>query len=970
MMNRCLSVKMMVVPFSVLLASAASAANVWDGGSLADSNWGSATNWDDDAVPAFPAALTFGGSARLAPTNDVTGATVNGITFASGAGAFTLDGNPITLGGNISVLAGGGVTNDQTVNLPLTLNANRILNAAPVGGYYTGLQGALVINGAISGPYGLTATGKNYVQLNGANTYTGDTLITGDNASFSIGHANAFGSGKVNVGAVVGESQMWLQSAGNLTVTNNVEIRTGRFILVNYTLMGKASGNLTLSGNVLLNQSSMADFYCMNTLTLGGTVSGGNSYGLRLAYGKLVLQGVNTFTNHVRTSGAGVTFNINSDAALGHTNNSFLATFNSTLQTASGSSVNLSPSRAIDIASTNIVTFDVPSDSSLTLPGQIKNSGSFIKSGAGTLTLTGPVSNGGNITVNTGTVAMSGPVSNGSNITVNAGTLTLTGPVSNGGNITVNGGIVAITGNVSSVGGIMVNAGTVALSGTNTYGSGTTVKGGTLNINDAAALSDASVPLIFANSATLQAGATNVVLAANRPLFLTNAIAYTTTFNVPTNCTLNVAGPVKGNVSTNSALTKTGPGKLILTGGSDGTALKAMNILEGTLSIQGGTWIVAPAATDDSTVFNVTGGATYEQTGGTNTIPFYSCVSQQYVGGATTNLTSVGILSGGTLNGYELMIGRRNSAVMTISGNALLNLATFKLGEMTGYTTICNLDGGVVACQYIATRGAAATSILNLNGGTVRAKASQTGLIGATGSGTTAYLTTVNVKSGGAIIDSQGYAVGIPQILGHDPDLGATPDGGLIKRGTGTLTLSTNNTYTGVTSVEAGTFKLGVSNALWSGGSVQVASNAVLDVAGKTQTLAGLGGSGTVTNLAALTVTGTVAPGDAGAFGTLTLASAPASLTGCTLSVNVSTNGACDQLRVQGNLDLSTLSLRVEDADQLKKYQKYTIASCTGTLGTPFSSTGTLPSRWLAKYDSANKTAYLVYDFGMVIILR
>ena len=304
-----------------LPATMAHAADTWDGGGGND-NWGTQLNWDDDNVPGFPTALTFGGTTRLTPDNDLTGVTVNGITFAAEAGAFTLTGNPITLEGDISILNGSSV-NNQTIDIPITLGTNAGLSSA-LGAYpATGNNGTLIINGEISGPYGLTATpssGKReFIQLNGANTYSGDTLITGDNPSFSIGNANAFGSGKLIVGAYPGESQMWIQSAGNLTLTNDVEIRTSRFILRSATVAGKAPGNLTLSGNVLLNQSGNADLYCQKTLTLSGTVSGGNNKGMRLAAGTVVLQGANTFSNNVWTSGGGSvpTLNFNSDGANG-----------------------------------------------------------------------------------------------------------------------------------------------------------------------------------------------------------------------------------------------------------------------------------------------------------------------------------------------------------------------------------------------------------------------------------------------------------------------------------------------------------------------------------------------------------------------------------------------------------------------------------------------------------------------------
>ena len=896
----------------LLLAPAIQAADTWDGGGD-DALWSNATNWVGDVVPALPASLSFAGSTRLTPTNDLTDATVTNLAFAAGAGAFTLRGNALTLGGNVSVGAGGSVTNDQTIDVPITLGKDAVLSAAPVGGYtlYATTKGMLIINGVISGPFGLTTSGRNYVQLNGANTYTGNTVITSldpnGNNSFSIGNPDAFGTGKVIIGANVGGGTHWVQSAGNITLTNDVEIRAFRFVPVSFTIAGKAAGNLTLSGNVLLNHGSSGDFWCHLPLTLSGTVSGS---GLRMATGKVILTGTNTFTDHLRSTDSGnvPTFNINSDAAMGHTNNGVQAVYSMVFQTADGTAIALAPSRSFTSYAGRTLTFDIPLTSTLTVPGPVVNSGAIAKSGSGALTLAGTIANSG---------------------------------------------------------GITLNAGTLTLSGANTYGGGTIVKGGALTIATNAALGAENNPLTFTTSATLRGGATNVSLAADRALYLTNAGSYTVTIDVPTNFAMAVAGTFSGNVATNSSLNKTGPGTLSLTGGTAGSPLGSLVTAGGKLSIQGGVWSVAPLLQADGSGFSVSGGAIYEQTGGTNTIPIYAHICNYPSG---SSLTSTGMLSGGVMIGMELMVGRRSSGVLTVSGNALLDLFTLKLGESTNYTSIVNLDGGVISCGYIASRATNSTqttSILNLNGGTIRAKGAYN-IIGAYGSGTTSYLTTINVKSGGAIIDTQSYAVGIPQILGHDPDLGATPDGGLTKRGSGTLT--TTNTFTGTAAVEAGTLKLGVANTLASGVSAFVASNAVLDVNGKAQTLATLSGGGLVTNNVLLAVTAGVAPGGTNAVGTLTLAATPASLGG-TFVVDVATNGVCDRLRVNGDLNVTALNLSVANPSALQKYQKYVIASCTGTLAEPFLSAA-LPSRWRVKYDTAGREVSLGYDFGTLIMVR
>jgi outer membrane autotransporter protein len=75
---------------------------------------------------------------------------------------------------------------------------------------------------------------------------------------------------------------------------------------------------------------------------------------------------------------------------------------------------------------------------------------------------------------------------------------------------------------------------------------------------------------------------------------------------------------------------------------------------------------------------------------------------------------------------------------------------------------------------------------------------------------------------------------------------GAT-GGGLIKVGTGTLTLSGENTYTGPTAVNAGTLQAGVVGAFSSASAFTVASGATLDLFGFNQTIGSLAGSGNVT---------------------------------------------------------------------------------------------------------------------------
>lgn len=882
--------------FAALLLSAcapaAPAANTWDGGA-ADDSWGSATNWDTDVVPSFPAALTFAGSTRLTPSNDLDGLTVTGITFSAGAGAFNLVGNPIALSGNIGVTVGGSVTNDQTVGLPMTLGSNVTLSSGNSGGSTASGKGVLVLNGKISGPYGVTTGGRNYVQFNAPNTYTGDTLITstGSDPSISIGCDNPFGTGLVKFGATVGSAQQWIIASGaDRTITNSVDINTVLFITHDATVAGKASANLILAGPVLVH--SQSGFYGNKSVTLSGPVSGGSSAAnnFELRSGKLSLWGNNSFTNTIIITNPGYGYarvlNINSDASLGHTNNSVRLFTSATFQVPSSTAVTLAPSRAISVTNNLTATFDIPSGSTLTMNGPVTNRGAVAKTSAGTL----------------------------------------------------------------------------ALNGANTYGGGTTLWGGTLSINDDSGLG--SVPaspannLAFGAAATLKAGASHA-LAANRTVFIgTNAVA---TFDTQS-YTQTVSGVLAG--AQGSWLVKSGAGTLGLDPGAGRTnSVSSLRAQAGTLALLSGTHLVTSNTV--ATLYPV-----YDI--------FYMNGGNVLVGGGTLMTTGDGYatIQNGSLtvtNGTvdlnslrELLNAYSGTGNTTVSGSGVLDLQTLRVTQSgtPGVSNVVNVNaGGTIRLKNFSIDTGFSTpyGTVNLNGGTLVAKATTDGFMGYnTGKWTTNVF--FYVLGGGAVIDSGTNAV-MSQLPLYS---GAPNDGGLTKKGSGVFTLANTNTYTGLTTVEAGTLRLNVSNTLWTGGSVLVGSNGVFDVNGKVQALTGLGGSGLVTNNSLLSVTAAVAPGGTNAIGQLTLASTPAGLVGA-LAVDVATNSVCDRLQVQGNLDLAGLTLSLANPGSLEKRSQYVIAACTGTLTGPFQS-APLPQRWHLTYLA--REVRLCYNFGSLIAIK
>ena len=103
------------------------AASIWTGlGS--DNNWGTAGNWN--STPSFPTGLTFAGVTRLTNTNNLSAITVNGFTFDAAAGAFVLNGNDITLGGNIAFGGNPASRITHTVNLNMVWSTSSLVRAS------------------------------------------------------------------------------------------------------------------------------------------------------------------------------------------------------------------------------------------------------------------------------------------------------------------------------------------------------------------------------------------------------------------------------------------------------------------------------------------------------------------------------------------------------------------------------------------------------------------------------------------------------------------------------------------------------------------------------------------------------------------------------------------------------------------------------------------------------------------------
>ena len=303
-----------------------------------------------------------------------------------------------------------------------------------------------------------------------------DTPITGAAVTGGSGGSAGVGQGPSHFNGTTGAAGSGLGGAIYLNgVTANIGVSTGTVTYAN-----------SISGTGL------------NT---GGVTTAINKTGA----GTLALSATNDFTGNVNITGG--TLSIATTANLGNAANGVVMSNGTTL--AITGTTTLPSSRAFSIAGSS--TIDVATGTTTTVQGVIADgasAGSLVKSGDGTLLLSGTNTYTGSTAINAGTMraGVANPLPNGTAVTIGAtgafdmngfagvfGSLAGAGTVTNGsgsaailtvgGNntdSTYSGSIQNGTGAVSLT---KTGTGTLTLSGTNSYSGATTISGGTLAVN-------------------------------------------------------------------------------------------------------------------------------------------------------------------------------------------------------------------------------------------------------------------------------------------------------------------------------------------------------------------------------------------------------------------------------------------------------------------------------------------------------
>ena len=360
--------------------------------------------------------------------------------------------------------------------------------------------------------------------------------------------------------------------------------------------------------------------------------------------------------------------------------------------------------------------------------------------------------------------------------------------------ITVNNTLDTISSIIAGAAGLVKSGtGTLVLSGINTYTGATTVSQGTLTLSGARTVATGGTYTVgsLGNSATL-----NISLG-------THTLA-TSGFIVGTSATGGVTGTVNQTGGTVTFTPNGNNGMLI----GNGAATGIYNLSAGTLSSSGtvsttrgimlgvndnanatfnlsGTGILTNAGgilmvgrSDTALTGGTTNTVAYNQTGGTATTASLT-IGGKAAGTNTINATFS--VTGGSFSATlfpTLSPGNNNTSTLTIGGTATVTLPAIPTARGTSSSASITFDSS--AGGYLRPT---ATSATYMPAGT---------------------FSTAKLTANGARFDTNAFDITIGQVFQDN-----TTGGTLTKLGAGALTLSGANTYTGNTTISAGTLNLG-----------------------------------------------------------------------------------------------------------------------------------------------------------------
>ncbi len=757
-------------------------------------------------------------------------------------GANTYSGGTAIDNGAVQIAADnnlGAASGALSLNSAMLISTASFASARPVtigadgGSFATEGSSTLTLSGAIDGPGVLSKVSTGTLILSGSNSHGGTFVGNGvlqassDANLGAVAGTLALAGGVFRLGASFDPAPARPVVVGELGGTIDTQGFTATFaqsIGGEGALHKFGTGTLILAGD---NDYTGDTTISAGTLQLGNGGDAGSVLGDIVNASALVVNRSDTFALASLVSGIGSLTQAGSGTLVldsDHTYTGGTTITSGTLQLGNGGDTGSVPGDIVDNAA---LTFNHGSDR--TFANTISGSGTVTKQGSNTLTLTANNTYSGNTLIADGVLQLGNGGTGGS----------IAGAVSSTGELAFNRSDDLTFANAISGNGRVrqLGSGTVTLGGANSYSGGTFLDAGVLATSADSALGEASGPLAF-NGGTLRLAA---AFDSARSVTLDGGGG---TIEVADRNVLS--GPLTGS----GLLSKTGSGALVLTGAAThtgGTTIAAGTVQLGDGGTSGGLLgdvlnqgVLAVDRSDAYELDGVVSGSGSLLQAGSGTLILGS--DHSYTGGTTI---AAGTLQLGTG-------GDRGSVVGDILDNGALVFdhgtdRTFA-GTISGSGTLTTQGGNTLTLTGNNTYAGPTT----IDGGLLQLGAGgDSGAIGG------------DVANGGVLVFNRSGALALDGVI--------SGGGSLRQIGTGTVTLTGANSYSGGTFLYAGTLSVGADGNLgdaasavgFDGGTLQLSApfdsarplliggnGATLDVATRNKL------SGPIKGIGALTKTG------------------------------------------------------------------------------------------------------------------
>lgn len=320
-------------------------------------------------------------------------------------------------------------------------------------------------------------------------------------------------------------------------------------------------------------------------------------------------------------------------------------------------------------------------------------------------------------------------------------------------------------------------------------------------------------------------------------------------------------------------------------------------------------------------------------------------------------------------DGVQWLNGLNSPGKLTVADDGILTVNQLRVSQSGANQSEVHLDeGGLIAVHQLRMDNAS-TGLFAFNGGSLQATKENRAFYAGAAANWANVSFTVGEKGAGFDL-SNGVNLWWGKSLASGVPDGET-DGGLFKKGSGILVITSANNYTGPTVIESGRIQARVDHAIPDGSTVRLVGGEGTRLTASTYDtetprrstvlqIARVEGSGELDDMEASTI-GCLAPS---AGGTIELQSA--SMLSGDYEVAIG-DGVASTLKVAEGQDVSGLAVKVANASSLDREVSYKILDAPDGYTGKFDDSA-LPAGWGLKYTGDG--AWLYHLNGLLLIVR